>query len=180
MNIPLIIALGIAAVVVILVIVIAMQPAEFTIARSINITAAPTAPFAHVNELRKWEAWSPWEKIDPSMRKTYEGPPAGTGAAYAWNGNNKVGEGRMTIVDQRPGEQVRLKLEFFKPFKAVNTAEFTFKAAANQTAVTWSMSGRRNFMMKAFGLVMNMDKMVGGQFATGLASLKSVVESGAK
>jgi hypothetical protein len=108
------------------------------------------------------------------------GAPAGVGAIYAWTGNNEVGEGRMTITESRRSDLVRVKLEFFKPFAATNTAEFTFKPDGNQTAVTWSMFGQNNFMAKAIHLFMNMDKMIGGQFEKGLASMKSVVEAAAK
>ena len=114
------------------------------------------------------------------MKQTYEGAPAGVGAIYKWVGNNQVGEGRMTITESRPSELIRIKLEFYKPFAATNTAEFTFKPAANPTAVTWSMTGSKNFMAKAIHLFMNMDKMIGGQFEKGLASMKSIVEGAAK
>lgn len=140
--------------------------------------AAPSpAVFAQVNDFHKWEAWNPWGKIDPAMKQTYEGAPAGTGAIYTWSGKNEVGQGRMTITDSRPSELIRIKLEFMKPFRATNIAEFTFKPERNQTLVTWSMTGTNNFMAKAIHLVMNMDKMIGGQFEKGLASMKSVVEA---
>ena len=113
------------------------------------------------------------------MKQAYEGAPAGTGAIYTWSGNNEVGEGRMTITESRPSDLIRIKLEFFKPFAATNTAEFTFKPEGNQTAVTWSMTGNNNFMAKAVHLLMNMDKMVGGQFEKGLAQMGSVVEAAA-
>ena len=133
--------------------------------------------FAEVNDFHRWQAWSPWEGIDPALKRTYEGAPAGTGAIYSWVGNNKVGEGRMTLKESRPSDLIRIKLEFLRPFKATNTAEFTFKPEGNQTLVTWSMSGVKNFMFKAFGLLMNMDKMVGRDFEKGLAQMKSVVEA---
>src|SRR5678815_2422355 len=93
----------------------------------------------------RWEAWSPWAKIDPAMKQTFEGSPAGTGAIYTWAGNNEVGEGRMTITDTRPAEFVRIKLDFIKPFAATNNAEFTFKPEGEQTRVTWTMTGEKNF-----------------------------------
>ena len=113
------------------------------------------------------------------MKQTYEGALAGSGAIYTWAGNNEVGEGRMAIIESRPSELIRVKLEFFKPFAATNTAEFTFKPEANQTVVTWSMFGKNNFMSKAIGLFMNCDKMVGGQFEQGLANLQSVTVAAA-
>jgi carbon monoxide dehydrogenase subunit G len=159
-----------------LLIVVALRPAEFLITRSASISAPPAAVFAQINDLHKWEAWSPWAKIDPTMKQTYEGASAGTGAIYSWAGNKEVGEGRMTITESRPDEVVRIKLEFIKPFAAVNTTEFHLKPEGKQTSLTWSMSGTNNFMAKAFGLFMNMDKMVGGDFEKGLAQLKSAAE----
>ena len=172
-----IILIAIAAIVVLFIIVVAMQPDEFRVARSAGIAAPPGKIFPHVNDLHKWEAWSPWAKMDSACKNSYDGSPAGTGTIFAWAGNKKVGEGRMTITESRPGELIRIKLEFFKPFKATNAAEFTFKPEGNQTLVTWSMSGKNNFMGKAFGLIMNCDKMVGGDFEKGLAAMKSVVET---
>ena len=174
------ILIALAVIVIVLVVVVVMQPSEFRVARSTTISAPPTAVFAQVNDFHKWEAWNPWGKVDPAMKQTYEGAPAGPGAIYTWSGNNEVGEGRMTITDSRPSELIRVKLEFFKPFAATNTAEFTFKPEGNQTLVTWSMFGEKNFMAKAIHLVMNMDKMIGGQFEKGLADMKSAVEAPAK
>ena len=175
-----IIVIALAVIVVVFVVIVALQPAEFRVVRSTTISAPPQAVFAQVDDFHKWEAWNPWGKIDPAMKQTYEGTPAGVGAIYAWTGNNEVGEGRMTITESRPSDLVRVKLEFFKPFAATNTAEFTFKPEGNQTAVTWSMFGQNNFMAKAIHPFMNMDKMIGGQFEKGLASMKSVVEAAPK
>ncbi len=170
----------IAAVVAVFLIIVALQPAEFRVSRSATIAASPSAVFPHVNDLHKWEAWNPWGKIDPAMKQTYEGAPAGVGAIYSWVGNSQVGEGRMTITESRPSDLVQIKLEFFKPFKGTNTAEFTFKPEGNQTAVTWSMWGKKNFLVKIFHLFMSMDNMIGGQFEKGLADMKAVVEAGRK
>lgn len=166
-----------AVLVVALVVVVSLQPSEFRVTRSATMAAPPSAAFAQVNDFHKWEAWSPWAKLDPSMKTTHEGPQSGIGASYSWVGNNQVGEGRMTILDSRPDQQVRIKLEFFKPFAGISESDFTFKPEGDQTAVTWTMTGRNNFMAKAMHLVMNMDKMVGGQFEQGLASIKSIVET---
>jgi hypothetical protein len=168
---------AVAAVVVIFLAVVALQPSDFRIERSATMAAPAPAVFAQVNDLRSWQAWSPWEKIDPQLKRTYEGPQAGTGAAYAWAGNKDVGEGRMTITESRPGERILINLEFFKPFAATNTAEFSFKPAGDDTAVTWSMTGKNNFLSKAICLFVNMDRMVGGMFEQGLQQMKSVVES---
>jgi polyketide cyclase/dehydrase/lipid transport protein len=175
-----IILIALAVIVIVVIIVVAMQPSKFRVARSATISAPPAAVFAQVNDFHKWEAWNPWGKIDPAMKQAYEGAPAGVGAIYTWAGNNEVGEGRMTITESRPSDLIRIKLEFFKPFRATNTAEFTFKPEGSQTAVTWSMTGENNFIAKAVHLFMNMDKMIGGQFEKGLAEMKSVVEAAPK
>ena len=173
------ILIALTVIVVVFVVIVALQPSEFNVVRSATISAPAPALFAQVNDFHKWEAWNPWGKLDPTMKQTYEGAPAGTGAIYTWSGNDEVGEGRMTITESRPSDLIRIKLEFFKPFAATNTAEFTFKPEGNQTAVTWSMTGNNNFMAKAVHLFMNMDKMVGGQFEKGLAQMRSVVEAAA-
>lgn len=174
------ILIALAVIVVLFVIIVALQPSEFRIVRSATISAPPPAVFAQVNDFHKWEAWSPWAKLDPTAKATFEGPSAGTGAIFRWAGNNEVGEGSMMITESRPSDLIRIKLEFLKPFAATSTAEFTFKPEGNQTAVTWSMEGENNFIAKAFCLFMDMDKMVGGQFEKGLASMKSVVEAAPK
>jgi hypothetical protein len=169
--------LALAFIAILVIIVTAGQPDESKVIRFAKISASPEKIFPHVNDLHKWEAWSPWAKMDPACKNTYEGAAAGTGAILAWAGNKKVGEGRMTILETRPDEFIRIKLEFFKPFKATNTAEFSFKLEGSQTDVTWSMSGKNNFMGKAFGLIMNCDKMIGGDFEKGLAAMKSIAEA---
>jgi hypothetical protein len=155
-----IILIALAVIIVAFVIVVALQPKEFRVARSATMSAPPSAVFAQVNDFHKWQPWNPWGKIDPAMKQTYEG-----------------GEGRMTITESRPSELIGVKLEFFKPFAATNTAEFTFKPEGNQTAVTWSMFGEKNFMAKAIHLFISMDKMIGGQFEKGLADMKAVAEA---
>jgi len=175
-TIMLVIAVAVAA----LVVIISLRPSEFRVTRSGTMPAPVAAVFPHVNELRKWEAWSPWARLDPNAKSTFEGPAVGTGSSMAWAGNKNVGEGRMTIIESRPNELVRFKLEFFKPFRAVNTAEFTFKPQGGETTVTWSMFGTNNFMAKAVNLVINCDKMVGGQFEQGFANLKEVLEKGGR
>ncbi|HEX2854041.1 MAG TPA: SRPBCC family protein [Opitutaceae bacterium] len=171
------ILIGLVALVAVFLIVAAFQPDDYRVSRSASITAEPSVVFARVNDLKKWDAWSPWEKLDPAMKKTYEGPAAGTGASYTWAGNSKVGEGRCTITESRPNEIIRTRLDFKKPFESTCTADFTFKQTGRQTEITWTMQGKNNFIGKAMCLVMNMDKMVGGQFEEGLASLKKISES---
>jgi uncharacterized protein YndB with AHSA1/START domain len=170
-----------AVIVVLFGLVVAMQPSEYRVARKVVIAAPPSAVFAHVNDFRKWEAWNPWGKIDPAMKQTYEGTPAGVGAVYTWAGNGDVGEGRMTLTESRPPELIRVRLDFLRPFAGTSTAEFTFqpegKPGGGQTAVTWSMAGRNNLMAKAVHLFMDMDKMIGDQFEAGLAHMKAVAEA---
>lgn len=164
-----IVVLGLAA-------FVATRPAEFRVTRTASFAAPAPVVFAQVNELRKWEAWSPWAKKDPQMKQAYAGPAAGASAVASWVGNKDVGEGRMSIVESRPAELVRFKLEFFKPFAATNSAEFTFKEQGGRTAVSWSMSGRNNFVGKAMSVVFDFDKMIGADFEAGLASMKTIVE----
>ncbi len=166
-----------AVIVVVLIAVIATRPADFRVTRKASISAHADVVFDQVNDLRKWGAWSPWEKMDATLKRTFEGPSAGEGAIYRWVGNNKVGEGSMTIIESRPDELIRIKLVFLKPFACTNAVEFQFQAEGNRTALTWSMAGKNNFMAKAVHLVMKMDKMVGGQFENGLAELQSVAEA---
>jgi uncharacterized protein YndB with AHSA1/START domain len=168
--------IGILVVIAILVIVIATRPGAFRIERSITIAAPPERVFDQVNTMHAWQGWSPWEGIDPNLQRTYSGPPAGSGSVYAWQGNNKVGEGRMTITDSQPPSKVVFNLEFFKPFKANNTATFTFTPADGGTKVVWAMEGNKGFMMKGFSLVMDMDNLVGKDFEKGLQSMKRVAE----
>jgi uncharacterized protein YndB with AHSA1/START domain len=171
------ILIGIAAVILLLVIIIAMRPSDFRYARSAVIAAPASTVFPHVNDSKKMDVWSPWLKFDPNVKVTHDGAPAGVGAIESWDGNNNVGAGRMTMIESRPSELIRLKLEFFRPFAATNTAEFTFQPQAGGTTVTWSMTGRYNFVTKAMGLCMNMDKMIGGNFEKGLAELKRISEA---
>lgn len=165
-----------AVIVTALVVVIAAQPSEFRVERSTVISAPVSTVFEHVNDMHKWQAWSPWAKLDPNAKETFEGPESGKESIMRWDGNNQVGTGSMTITESRPNEFIQFNLEFLKPFKGTNTAEFTFKPAGDQTQVTWSMYGKNNFVAKAIGLIMNCEKMIGGQFDQGLANLKSVVE----
>lgn len=168
-----------AAIFVVLLIVIAMQPGEFRIARSITIAAPPEAVFEHINDLHKWQAWSPWAKKDPNAKATFEGPETGKGSKFHWAGNDQVGEGSMTISESVPAERVKFLLEFKKPFEDTSTAEFHLKPEGDKTTVTWSMYGEQQFIEKAFCLLMDMDAMLGADFNQGLTSLKGIVE-GAK
>lgn len=159
---------------------VATRPADYKITRTATISAPPAAVFARVNDLTQWEAWSPWAKIDPAMKSTLEGPPAGVGAIYRWVGNSDVGEGSMTITESRPSELVRFRLEFLKPMAATSAAEFKFQPGGEQTVVTWSMTGKNGFLEKAFCVFVDMDKMVGADFEKGLAQLKALLEAAPK
>jgi hypothetical protein len=156
---------------------VATRPSDFAVSRSATFAAPAPAVFAQVNELKKWEAWSPWAKKDPDSKSTYAGPAAGKDSTMSWAGGKEVGEGRMTIVESRPNELVRFKLEFFKPFAATNEAVFAFKGEGDKTSLTWTMTGKNNFIAKAMCLVFDMDKMVGGEFEKGLAGIKAIVEA---
>jgi len=169
----------VAILVIAFIILVALQPSTFRVARSATIAAPPELLFAQVNDLHRWEAWSPWAKLDPAMTQTYAGPPAGVGASSAWSGNNKVGEGRMTITASRPAESVTVRLEFLRPMRGTSVAEFTFEPRGGHTLVTWTMTGDKNFLSKAFCLFANMDKMIGGDFEKGLADLKRIADTAA-
>lgn len=175
------ILLGAAAIVVVIVVVlviaISLQPAEFNLTRTASMAAPPAEVFEQVNDFHNWQAWSPWEKLDPAMQRTFEGPVAGKGAVYSWVGNADVGEGRMTILESRPNELIRINLEFIKPFESTNATEFTFKPDGDEIMVAWTMSGQNNFMSKAFGMFMDVETMVGGDFERGLAAMKAKVEN---
>lgn len=177
---PILIVIAVIVLLILVVLVIASsRPSEFGVTRSATIAAPPAAVFAQVNDFRKWKAWSPWERLDPSLQRTYDGTAEGVGTIYGWTGNSQVGQGRMTISESRPGESIRIAMEFIKPFASQATAEFTFAAAGDgKTTVTWTMSGSNsNIVCKAMGLFMDMDKMIGDQFAEGLRNLAAVVEA---
>jgi hypothetical protein len=171
------ILIGVGALLGLLLVVIALQPETFHVERSISMAASPDAAFAQVNDFHAWSAWSPWEKLDPTMKRSYDGAAQGVGAKYAWVGNKDVGEGRMTIEQSEPSSKVVIKLEFLKPFAATNTATFTFTKTPAGNKTTWAMDGNNNFVSKAFSLVMNMDKMIGPDFERGLAGIKAAAEA---
>ncbi len=157
--------------------IVALQPDEFRIVRSATIAAPADKVFAQIDDYHNWEAWSPWTKLDPAAKNTFEGPAAGKGAMFSWDGNADVGAGRMTTLESRPHELVKINLEFTRPMQDTSITEFTFKPDGGKTVVTWSMSGRHTFLSKGFCLFMNMDKIVGGQFEEGLANIRKIVET---
>ena len=168
------ILLLIPALLVLLLIVIALQPADYRVTRSTVVAAPAAVLFEQVNDFHKWEAWSPWAKLDPAMKTTYEGSAAGPGAVYTWTGNDKVGEGRMTILTNHPSDSIGIQLEFIRPFADRCATEFTFTAQGTNTLVSWSMAGHKNFIAKAFCMVISMDRAIGGDFEKGLAQLGAV------
>lgn len=157
--------------------VAAFQPSTFRIERSATVAATPVALFPRLNDLHQVHEWAPWKEKDPKCSYEFTGPAAGVGASQSWSGNSDVGAGKQTIVESRPNELVRMKLEFLKPFEAVCEATYSLKPADNQTVVTWTMTGENNFVGKVFCLFMNQDKMVGGEFEKGLANLKRLAEA---
>ena len=167
--------LGILAVLVVAVAFIASRPSTFTVERSAVIAGPPAAVYPLLNDFHQWSRWSPWEKLDPNMKRSFDGPASGKGARYAWAGNDQVGEGRMEIVDSVPGESVTLDLEFLKPFPARNQTTFTLTPAGEGTQVRWAMTGEQGFVGKAMSLVMDMDAFVGKDFEKGLANLNAAV-----
>ena len=171
------ILVAVVLVLVVLVVFIATRPAHFRVERSAQINASAAVVFPLINDFHNWPKWSPWEKLDPGMKKTFSGAPAGTGAQYAWVGNDKAGEGRMTITDSKPTELIALKLEFLKPFAATNQATFQLVPGAAGTQVKWGMEGDNGFIAKAFCLVVDMDALVGKDFEEGLSNLNKLAQA---
>lgn len=168
---------GLAALIVVFLIVVATRPDTYHVERSSTISAAPEAVYAYVADFRKWEAWSPWEKIDLKMKKTYEGTQGSVGASYAWEGNDEVGAGKMTVLTAEAGKRFEVDLHFIKPFESSAKNGFAFNSTGKETKVTWFMDGKNDFMGKAMCMFMDMDKMIGKDFEKGLADLKKVSES---
>jgi uncharacterized protein YndB with AHSA1/START domain len=154
----------------------AIQPKTFRLERSTTIKAPPEKVFALVNDFRKWDAWSPWDKMDPTMTRNYGGAPSGVGSTYGWTGNKKVGQGSMEIVGSNPGKNVSLKLDFLKPFEAHNMTDFTFTPEGDGTRVNWAMHGPLGFVQRLMHIFFNIEKMVGPDFEKGLASMKAAAE----
>jgi uncharacterized protein YndB with AHSA1/START domain len=163
-------------VVAIILIYAATRPDSFRVQRSVIIAAPAEKIFANLNDFHQWQAWSPWAKLDPQMQATYSGAATGSGAIYEWQGNSKVGSGRMEIVESSPNGMLKIKLDFLKPFEAHNIAEFTLQPQGTQTQVTWAMYGPSPYISKLMTTFVSMDSMVGGDFAKGLATLKQVSE----
>lgn len=171
-------ALIIATVAIVLMLA-SNRPDVFRVQRSTTIAAPADKIFPLIDELRAWQGWSPWEKLDPQMRKTFDGPASGKGSIYAWDGNSQAGAGKMTITESTPSSKVVIALHFLKPFEAHDVATFDLTPNANnpaQTDVVWSLSGEMNMVSKIMDLLMDMDKMVGKDFEQGLGNLKALAE----
>ncbi|MBV6757130.1 MULTISPECIES: SRPBCC family protein [Rhodococcus] len=153
-----------------------MASAEFLVERSTVIDASPDVVQPLLDDFRKWQAWSPWEDVDPELKRTYSGPDSGVGASYAWEGNRKAGSGQMVITESVPGSKVVLDLNFLKPFKAENVTTFLLEPNGAGTTVRWQMTGKNNLFFRIVGVVFPMDKMVGKDFEKGLAQLKAAAE----
>ena len=171
-KIALVIAVAIAA----LLIFAATRPDTFRVERTARIEAPAEKIFPLIDDFHRWEAWSPYEKLDPGMKRTFGGAPAGQGATYAWEGNDKAGAGRMEIAESTPSSKIAIKLDFIKPFEGHNVAEFTLQPQGDATQVTWAMHGPSPYIAKLMGIFFNMDQMIGKDFETGLANLKTASE----
>ena len=169
------ILIGLVALVVVFLIVVAARPAGFRVERSATIAAPAPALFEQVNDHHKFSAWNPFLKLDPNVKQTYSGPDAGVGAVCSWDGNKDIGAGSATITESKPGELVRQRMDWKRPMEGIAIVEFTFKPQGDKTVVTWAMYGTNNFMGKLVSLFMDCDKMCGPPFEQGLAELGKIV-----
>src|SRR5688500_6155200 len=174
--------LGMAFLVVLVVFcaIVATRPDTYRVERSAVVAAPPEVVFQYVNDFRQWEQWSPFEKMDSLMRKTFEGPSSGVDARYHWKGNRRAGEGRMRIAESEPARRIAIDLQFIEPFESTSRTTFTFEPVANGTRVTWGMAGEHTTMGKAISLFASMDDMIGKEFDEGLAKLGTVAEAEAQ
>ena len=170
------ILIAVVAALAALLIFAATRPDDFRVERKTVIQAPPEKVFTLINDFKQWPQWSPWEHLDPNMKRTLGGPATGPGATYAWQGNKEVGQGRMEIKEAVPGSKVNIQLDFLEPFEAHNTADFALAPQGTGTEVTWAMYGKSNFMTKVMCVFFSMDKMVGPDFEKGLANMKAVAE----
>lgn len=169
---------GIALAIVAVLAFAATRPDTFRVERSVLIQAPPQRIHDQIQDFNRWKAWSPFETMDPAMKREISGAACGTGAVYAWDGNDKAGAGRMEIVDSVPASRVRIQLDFTRPMEAHNVAEFSIVPEGNAQRVTWAMHGPQPYIGKVIGLVFSIDRMVGRDFERGLANLKRISEQG--
>ena len=171
------IVLMVLAVLVVAILGLAMtKPDFFSVQRKTSIQAPADKIFPLINDFHNWNSWSPWEKLDPGMTRTHSGAPSGKGAVYEWDGNSKVGKGRMEITDVSAPSKIAIKLDFLKPFEGHNIAEFTLEPQGDSTNVTWTMHGPTPFISKVMQVFISMDKLIGKDFDSGLANLKTISE----
>jgi hypothetical protein len=171
-GIGFVVGLAIAAI----LIVALTKPSTFRVERSVTINASPEKVASLINNFHQWDAWSPWAKLDPTMKTTYSGPASGTGAVYEWEGNSKVGKGRMEILSTDPAK-TSIKLDFLKPFESHNTSDFVLEPQGTGTRVNWIMYGPMEYFPgKIMSVFTSMDKMIGPDFEKGLASMKAAAE----
>jgi uncharacterized protein YndB with AHSA1/START domain len=170
------IALAVVVLVAAVLLFAATRPDSFRVQRSTSIKAPPEKIFPLIADFHAWGAWSPWEKLDPTMKRTHSGAPSGKGAVYAWDGNNDVGAGRMEVAEVVPPSRLSIKLDFSRPMEGHNTAEFTLVPKGDGSEVTWAMFGPSPYLSKLIGLFLDMDKMIGKDFEAGLANLKALAE----
>lgn len=173
------ILLAVAVVVAVFLVYVSMRPANFRVERSLSIAATPAALFEQVNDHHKFAAWNPFLKLDPNVKNTYSGPDSGVGAVCSWDGNSDIGAGSATIVESKPGELVRQRMDWKRPMEGVATVDFTFKPDGQNTVMTWAMYGENGFMGKLVSVFMDCDEMCGPQFEEGLASVARIVTSAA-
>jgi carbon monoxide dehydrogenase subunit G len=159
-----------------LLIFAATKPDTFRVQRAASIKAPPEKVFALINDYRNWNAWSPWEKKDPAMKRTFGAATSGKGAVYAWEGNKDVGQGRMEIAESVSPSRIKINLDFIKPFEGHNIVEFKLEPKGDTTNVTWDMQGPMHYISKVVSIFCNMDSMIGKDFEAGLANLKSAAE----
>ncbi|MBL0938339.1 MAG: SRPBCC family protein [Gemmatimonadaceae bacterium] len=170
------ILLGLCLVVLAVLVYATFQPDSFALERRTTINASPDSVFAHINDFHRWDEWSPWAKLDPNMKVTHGGPPAGSGAVYGWTGNSDVGEGRMTITESVPPSKVVIALDFIAPMEANNITTFTLTPNGAGTDVVWRMEGPMNYLSKLMCVFISMERLIGPDFEKGLAQLKTAVE----
>ncbi len=154
----------------------ATKPDTFRVERAATIKAPPAKVYALIDDFRQWSQWSPWEKLDPELKRTFSGPASGKGAVYEWTGNSKVGAGRMEITEPTPPSKIVIKLDFIKPFEGHNIAEFTLEPQGDSTQLTWAMHGPTPFVSKVMQVFISMDRLIGKDFEAGLANLKAAAE----
>jgi carbon monoxide dehydrogenase subunit G len=171
------ILIAVAALLLLFLVYVASRPSTYAVERSVAVSAPPAVVFSQVVDFGRWEAWSPWSKLDPNQKTTMTGTPGAVGSRWEWSGNKDVGKGRMTITEARPGERIGIDLEFVEPFASRADTSFALAPEGSGTQVTWTMAGKLGFVEKAMGVFMSMDAMIGKDFEKGLAQLKAVSEA---